>query len=285
MDRARRLVAFFCMAVAPLAAIAQSAPQFTLFDLGLVSYPGQGIDPGLSTGAIAPPGGSPSYQNGRPSLGGSPPTNAIYAQFTNSLEVPAVGFSTVPSSGSGNPGYHAAFWNGDVVTDLGLLPGAVAQPGESGPESVAYYFNGNDDIVGVSDTAYPELGGAAGRIARHAFLYQSSTHALQDIGTLSDDNHSSTAYAINSADEIVGTSEAIATADGSVLQRAFLYTGGQLYNLSFNLLNAPTIRLTVAVGINCQGNITALGYDTNIGQSRPHSYLLIRQGTTRNCTQ
>jgi probable HAF family extracellular repeat protein len=106
---------------------------------------------------------------------------------------------------------------------------------------------------------------------------------MQDLGTLADNSYGSTAEAVNDSHEVVGHSQALSSADGTVLTRAFLYANGTMYNLSFFLVNAPTIRLTDATAINCQGNISAVGYDTTIGTDHPHSYLLIRQGSARNC--
>jgi hypothetical protein len=81
---------------------------------------------------------------------------------------------------------------------------------------------------------------------------------------------------------VVGTSNAILTADHSVVSRAFLYVGGAIYNLYFQVIKPPTnIRLTDASGINCQGNIAATGVDLDDGNY--HAYLLTRQGPPRNC--
>ena len=96
------------------------------------------------------------------------------------------------------------------------------------------------------------------------------------------DNYSSQAEGVNDFREIVGTSQAISSADNSVLQRAFYYADGTMYNLSFFLSGAPSsLRLTDASGIDCQGNIAAIGIDLNTGAV--HSYLLTRVGAARNC--
>ena len=67
-----------------------------------------------------------------------------------------------------------------------------------------------------------------------------------------------------------------------VLNRAFLYTGGTMYNLTFYLVGGPTVLLSTAYWTDCQGNIAAIG--TPAAGGTTHSYLLVRQGAARaNC--
>jgi hypothetical protein len=65
---------------------------------------------------------------------------------------------------------------------------------------------------------------------------------------------------------------------------AFIYIGGTMYNLTFYLVGGPTVLLSDAWGIDCQGNISAIG--TSAAGGTPHSYLLVRQGAQRSgCAQ
>ncbi len=80
----------------------------------------------------------------------------------------------------------------------------------------------------------------------------------------------------------MGSTQTISSTNQSVLQRAFLYTNGIMYNLTFYLVGGPTALLTDALWIDCQGNIAAIGTPASGGNT--HSYLLIRQGAARtNC--
>ena len=54
-----------------------------------------------------------------------------------------------------------------------------------------------------------------------------------------------------------------------------------MYNLTFYLVGGPTVLLSEAMAIDCQGNIAAVGVPAAGGSE--HSYLLLRQGTRRNC--
>jgi hypothetical protein len=59
-----------------------------------------------------------------------------------------------------------------------------------------------------------------------------------------------------------------------------------MYNLTFYLVGGPTVLLSDASAIDCQGNISAIGTPATGGSGRPHSYLLVRQGAPRtNCRQ
>jgi probable HAF family extracellular repeat protein len=247
-------------------------PQFTVTDLGALNQPGGGLGWRLI-----------QFQNGNylPSLGGTGGSNAVYASYP----FLAVGSSWAPGPDGGSV-EHAALWRWDTgtwtVTDIGVLPGAVsANPDAVGPYSAAVGVNGVGDVVGYSDTAYEANHPGAPLVASHAFLWNNGV--IHDLGTLANDTYNSTAEAVNDSHEVVGSSQAVSSADGSVLNRAFFYANGTMYNLSFFLVNAATIRLTDATAISCQGNISAVGYDTTVGADHPHAYLLIRQGPARTC--
>ena len=59
---------------------------------------------------------------------------------------------------------------------------------------------------------------------------------------------------------------------------------GTMYNLTFYLVGGPTVLLSEATAIDCQGNISAIGTPASGGST--HTYLLVRQGAPRaNCPQ
>ncbi len=278
MTKAKKvLLISLCM---PLPALA--APQFTVTDLGPANRAGGGL---LWHGVLG------QTENYLPSLGGMPVNNIVYQEFGSTR----VGSSEIDPEGRQ---VHAALWQQPAgggaftITDLGVLPGAVGDVTDDGPQSFAYGLNSVGDIVGRSQTAFPATSNDDMTVY-HAFLWNSG--AMRDLGTLAipssnpqisqgftSDNYSSQAEAVNDFHEVVGTSDAISSADNSTLQRAFYYSNGTMYNLSFFLSGAPSsLRLIEAMGIDCQGNIAAIGTDLNTGAT--HSYLLTRVGPARNC--
>ena len=259
-------IALWLCLILPLPVIA-AAPQYTLTDLGAIDYPGAGLGWQLPLNEPA---------NYLPSLGGIPTVNILEASFS---EV-QVGYSAITGSGTTlPPTVHAALWKGNTVTDLGTLPGAAAV-GSNGASSRALAVNSMGDVVGDSITQYQTYRGGFSN-STHAFLWNGGV--MHDLGTLAGaPGYSSSAEGVNDTQEVVGMSNAILTADHSVVSRAFLYVGGAIYNLYFRVITPPTnIRLTDASGINCQGNIAATGIDLDDGNY--HAYLLTRQGPPRNC--
>jgi probable HAF family extracellular repeat protein len=112
---------------------------------------------------------------------------------------------------------------------------------------------------------------------------------LVDLGNLAPQPAwSARANGINDRGEIVG--DATADVGGYPTPRAFLYTEGHIYNLTFQV--APSdpsfgrVKLERALAINCNGWILATGYDTRELPSLNHTYLLTRQGAARaECLQ
>jgi probable HAF family extracellular repeat protein len=274
MKTKKMLLISLCL---PLTALA-APPQFTVTDLGPANRPGEGL---LWHGIQG------QTENYLPSLGGTPVSNVVYEMIGQS----AVGSSEVDPNGRQ---FHAALWpsSGSVI-DLGVLPGAVGDVTDDGPQSIAYGFNSVGDVVGISQTAFAPADSSDAYRVWHAFLWNNG--AMRDLGTLAipnsdpnisqgytSDNYASQAEGVNGFHEVVGMSQAISSADNSVLWRAFYYADGTMYNLSFLLSGAPSsLRLTEAMGIDCQGNISAVGVDLNT--NAVHSYLLTRVGSARNC--
>ena len=246
----------------PLSAMAVTPPQYAVVDLGP-----QGAGEGLPwQGLLATPAPS-SY----PTLGGSA---FIYASNT----LAAVGYS-----GSSGVGAHAVRWvttNGKTtITDLGVLPDA-SEPGAPAM-SFAYGLNLLGDIVGVSDTTY-NFNGPGFEPAPHAFWWRNGV--MTDLGTIAGNDYLSAAEGIDDSEEIVGWTNTISSVNAEVLKRAFVYIGGTMYNLSFYLVGGPTVLLSDATAIDCQGNISAVGVPAAGGST--HTYLLVRQGASRtNCPQ
>jgi probable HAF family extracellular repeat protein len=176
-------------------------------------------------------------------------------------------------------GIHAFLYRAGKMLDLG----ALALSGDGSDDSEGYGINDLDEVVGFSTTAFPaknSLGATCPNcgVATHAFLWRAGK--MQDLGTLAGvAGWDSKADSINDRGEIVGWSDS--KVSGVATQRAFLYTGGEMLNLQFYIHDRdPNVRLTEAVGINCEGWIVANGYDvTTPNQSRV--YLLVREGAPR----
>ena len=164
------------------------------------------------------------------------------------------------------------------MIDLGAL--ALSTDGSDNSGGMA--INSLDQVAGYSSTAIPEAN-TQGKpcpdcgMASHAYLW--STGKMKDLGTLSIPGWDSRADSINDSSEIVGLSASIV--NGTETNRAFLYVDGQMLNLQFYVYDRdPNVRLTEAVGINCQGWIVANGYNMQ-SPNVQRVYLLIRRGAPR----
>lgn len=253
------LVALFLPAIAR----AGTPPQYAVVDLG-VNEGGVGL-PWL--GQVATPA-PPSY----PTLGGNG-----YIFSSNTLA--AVGYS-----GFSGLGEHAVRWiatsGTTTITDLGVLPnaGAAGRP----PASRAYGLNLVGEIVGVSDSGALSNVPNSMQTVAHAFLWNDGV--MTDLGTIAGNSYASAAEGVNDSHEIVGVTNTISSVTGETLNRAFVYVGGTMYNLTFYLVGGPTVRLSDATAIDCQGNISAIGTPAAGGST--HTYLLVRQGSARtNCPE
>ena len=176
-------------------------------------------------------------------------------------------------------GTHAFLYRNGKMQDLG----ALALSGNSSDVSQGAGINNLDAVVGDSTTAIPAVdpqGKACPDcgVASHAFLWRAGK--MRDLGDLAAiPGWNSSADSINDSGDVVGWSDS--NVNGSSTHRAFLYTGGQMLNLQFYVNDRdPNVRLTEAVGINCQGWIVANGFNTNT-PSVNRVYLLIRRGPSR----
>jgi hypothetical protein len=258
------LITLFLSATAEAA-----APSYAVIDLG-VQQAGEGLP---WQGLVSTP--APSYY---PELRGG-------VGFTfASNNVAVVGFTCFDERFTDEFGCHATKWDidaqGNVTnpTDLGQLPGAssIGAP----PSAEAHGLNRVGDVVGVSDSMYmcPHAFCGSGSI-RHGFLWHNGV--MTDLGAIAGNEYDSVANSVNDSHEIVGWTSTISKVTGQTLRRAFVYINGTMYNLTFYLVGGPTVLLSEAMAIDCQGNIAAVGVPAAGGSE--HSYLLLRQGTPRNC--
>jgi probable HAF family extracellular repeat protein len=161
-----------------------------------------------------------------------------------------------------------------------MLPNA--RWGLEGDVASALDFNTLGDIVGYSNSVYDTAVQPSHEVAIHGFIYNNGNWT--ELIPIAGVNYHSAAEGINDSREVVGTTDTISSVTGAVLQRAFMYVGGTMYNLTFYLVGGPTVLLSDAYGIDCQGNIAAIG--TPAAGGRTHSYLLVRQGPARTtCPQ
>ena len=174
-------------------------------------------------------------------------------------------------------GTHAFLYRSGLMEDLGALYLANDGSDDSGARGI----NNADDVVGSSTTNIPSTinaTGCPGCKAVHAFLWHEGH--MSDLGNIANvPGWDSQADAINDQGEIVGWANS--NVSGAPTKRAFVYTGGHMYNLTFNVYARDlNVRLTEAVSINCNGWIVANGYDVRtptIGRV----YLLVRRGPLR----
>jgi probable HAF family extracellular repeat protein len=261
----------FCLSAVCVAA----APQYAVVDLGSATVAGAGLawQTHIPYSQLAPAGWPAA---GGSSCYGNPPKNFLGAQFGNV----AVGATCLQDGGE-----EAAKWtlSGGTVTltALGALPGANNGGGIDFPFAYAWDFNTLGDIVGQSTSRYPVPVQPSRSYARHGFIYNNGSWT--ELIPIAGVNYESTAEGINDSREVVGQTETISSTTGEVLDRAFVYINGTMYNLTFYLVGGPTVLLSDAYGIDCQGNIAATGTPASGGGTQ-HNYLLLRQGAARtNC--
>lgn len=243
-----------------LCASAWAAPAYTVIDLG----PQQG-----GQGLIWQP------LTGTPTPAGFPTPGTLYSATQTPTGRVMVGAAAITSS------LHAVKWELPTgtgswqTTDLGVLPNA--EQAAAPATSQAYGLNRKGDVVGVSNTDTSQANSFQTSV--HAVLWRNGS--AMDLGSIAGPQYNSAAEGVNDSLEIVGNTQTITT-NGQTAQRAFLYTGGKMLNLSFYEIGGPKFLLTDATAIDCQGNISAVG--TAAAGGSVHSYLLLRQGVQRSCS-
>jgi len=178
-------------------------------------------------------------------------------------------------------GIHAFLYRNGKMQDLGALA-----PNSPENYSEGLGLNNLDEVVGASSTTIPaanSLGQPCPNcgVASHAFLWRAGK--MTDLGDLAAiPGWDSQADAIDDQGETVGWSDS--KVNGASTHRAFLYAGGKLMNLQFYVFDRdPNVRLTEAVGINCEGWIVANGFNVKT-PSVSRAYLLIPRGSPRPCS-
>jgi probable HAF family extracellular repeat protein len=134
----------------------------------------------------------------------------------------------------------AFLYRDGIMTGIGTLPGHF--------DSVATAINDQGQVVGYADDSF---GGT------EAFSY--SGGVMTGLGQFLGDSHSA-ANAINGQGQIVGYSDSLASGRG--VRRAFVYTGGRMWDLGTLAVLPPgqdALNLTEATGINDSGQIIANG--------------------------
>ncbi len=262
-----RFLSGACLLALPLCALGAPS-QYSVIDLGLQD---------LGEGLLWPTPGQfclPLDPN-NPTLGGK--TCAV--AFNSVAEI---GSSVIPGQGM-----RAVMWTAaadgknENLTNLGLLPNARQAPDGVGPNSSALGLNRIGDVVGQSDTGFASVK-LPDALASHGFIWRSGV--MTDLGAIAGNGYDSSAEGVNDSREVVGWTTTISSVNGQTLQRAFIWVGGTMYNLTFSLVGGPTVLLSNATAIDCQGNIAATGTPASGGEGAVHSYLLIRQGAARtNC--
>ncbi|HEU4709547.1 MAG TPA: PEP-CTERM sorting domain-containing protein [Methylophilaceae bacterium] len=142
------------------------------------------------------------------------------------------------------PNFHAMLWQGNTITDLGVLPG--------GSYSIGLSINEAGHVVGMS--SFDDTG------MEHGVLWADGV--MTDLGTLGSAGNFSSAWDINNLGQIVGYSQ---TGPGQVV--ATIWDEGQLYDLN-SFLDASTAKagwvLTGALSINDLGQIVGFGYNSSM---------------------
>lgn len=167
-------------------------------------------------------------------------------------------------------GYERAFLYTGIPGSGGSMQALPLLPG--GFESWAYDINNAGQIVGEAETADGYT----------AFLYNSSTGQIYNLGNLGDPESYSRAVGINSLGHIVGISEL--GADDGWADRAFLYVGtpgvdGHMINLDawldqVNPVEGAKWTLYEAYSINDSGLIAGYGWYESGSMSGERAFLL-----------
>ena len=136
--------------------------------------------------------------------------------------------------------FHAFLWSRGVLKDLGTL---------GGNNSSARWINDAGEVVGRADL-YPGL------ITRHGFLWKNGV--MTDLGVVGSDP-CSTAYSINSSEQIVGVSSPCGQSG-----HGFLWEdGGPIVDLQTLVLPGSDVTIGETLFINDAGEISGFGTNSN----------------------
>jgi probable HAF family extracellular repeat protein len=145
---------------------------------------------------------------------------------------------------SGDKAKSAVLW-----LKKGGLVSLTSLPGFEHSEAVSIAENGA--IAGVASGSG---GSTTGATRFRAVLWQPSSLAIEDLGTLPGGSDSR-ARRVNARGEVVGSSS---SANG---ERAFIWTAASGMRDLNTLVNVPGLVLTDALSINKKGDIVAVGHD------------------------
>ena len=146
---------------------------------------------------------------------------------------------------------HAALWENDTVTDLGLLPGDE--------DSGAAAINSLGHIVGSSGRTDPDTYETSYR----AFIYKDGVMTALPVPSV--DSYGGD---INDSGVVVGTMRA---GGGASKWHAWVYADGVAANLNSLIPTGTGLHLAYANAVNSAGQITGVAVD---GTGRYHAYLL-----------
>ncbi len=180
-----------------------------------------------------------------------------------------VGSSLVYGSGGNGLGQHAFFWANGAMRDLGVLG---VDLGFSFSYAIA--INRNSRVVGYSDV-YDSAGNWLGQ---HAFLWAGGT--MQDLGVLGVDLgfSFSTATAINTNNQVLGSSDVYDSAGNWVGQHAFLWAGGTMQDLGALSVDEFGTSFSFPNALNDAGQVVGVSTQSENGVAVGNRAFLYQNG-------
>ena len=187
-------------------------------------------------------------------LSGLSPTATTDAYGINARGVVAGSSDAANTLADGTLPYVGVYW--DAAGAAHAIPTLTGNDGQAYGINAAGHVTGYDTLAGDVDTHatvyVPAANGSGGTVA--------------DLGGLNATYVETTGHEVNAADQVVGFAS---TANGAA-ERAFLYSGGQMYDLTA-LTAGSEWTLQYAYAINDAGQIVGQGIDP---AGYEHAFLL-----------